>query len=77
MHTIAMTIAQERAIETLAIRLFQKMEHLDPTGDANLDAEDWGWSELTPSQRDIYLTCIRTLLCDPRSLLIALGCPEE
>ena len=68
---------QDRAIHTLALRLFQKMEHLDPTEDVNLEAEDWGWSELTQLQRDYYLTCVRTLLCDPRSLLIALGQPER
>jgi hypothetical protein len=60
------SLSTEQAIERLAIRLFWKMEHLDPT-------EDSEWDGLTDHQKDFYRTCVRSLLCEPRSLLIALG----
>ena len=59
------TTTPEEALELLARRLHWKMEHLDPTEDAD-------WEELTDHQKNFYRASVRALLCDRHLLLIAL-----
>jgi hypothetical protein len=60
-------ITRDQAIEELARVLFYCMEHLDPTG-----RFDWE-TDLDESGRELYRTCVRSLLREKRLLSAALG----
>lgn len=62
------SMVEKEAEEKLAIVLFEKMEHLDPTDDGDL-----GWHGLTDHQRDFYITLIQRLLCEGGLLRTAMG----
>jgi hypothetical protein len=40
--------------EALAIRLFKRAEHLDPSSDSDSEADDWGWSKLKERTREFW-----------------------
>lgn len=40
--------------ELLAIELFKKEEHVDPSDAADFDAKDFGWSKLDLQVQDLY-----------------------
>lgn len=48
-------------VERLAIVLFKKMEHLDPTEDGTVEDEDWGWARMTERRKDFYRLCVKEL----------------
>ena len=53
------------AIERLAKRLFDKMEHLEPS-----DQSDW--DGLDDGDREFYRSCVKALLFEEEAILIAL-----
>lgn len=55
------------AIERLAEKLYDKLEHLDPTPDAP------DWYDMTDDGRDLYRVVIKSLLCDRAAIMAALG----
>lgn len=55
------------SIERLAIRLHDRMEHLDPT----LNGSKWG--DLSDHEREFYRLCIEDLLMDEELILKGLS----
>lgn len=47
-------MTQDEYEELLAIELFKKDEHLDPSGETDFDAKDFGWSNLDLQTQDMY-----------------------
>ena len=41
-------------IELLARRMFRRAEHLDPSMDCDIDADDWGWSKLSDRKQSFW-----------------------
>ena len=53
----------EAAIERLAVRLHDRMEHLDPTLNAS------AWNNLSDHEKEFYRLCIEDLLMDNQLIL--------
>jgi hypothetical protein len=54
--------SERRAIEhAMAVEIFKKESHLDPQGDTDLEAADWGFSKLDDYHQQFYLSVANTL----------------
>jgi len=67
-------VTEDEAVEKLAIRMFAKMEHLDPTDDFDWDktAEE-NWAALTEHNRNFFRTTVRDLLLNRDEIRAAIG----
>jgi hypothetical protein len=56
-------LSREEALERLSRRLYEKFEHIDPTGEE--------WEDIEDQTRDMYRSATRHLLEAPRDVLRA------
>lgn len=61
------SFGKDDAIAYLAMVLFEKMEHLDPTEDG-----DAGWQGQTDHRREFYRLCVISLLSEIEAVRAAL-----
>lgn len=57
-------LTPDEAVEKLAERLFEKMEHLDPVGEPP-------WAALSEDERDFYRFSVQALICERALILLA------
>ena len=65
---VSASLPQTEIVETLAKRLHQTMERLDPS-----EQEDW--SGLRELEREFYRSCVRDLLLEEKAIRDYLGLP--
>ncbi len=61
-----LALCSDPALEGLAKRLFEKMNHLDP-------GEDESWEEVSECDRHFYRACIEAILMEPELVRTALS----